>query len=240
MLTIFSTCKPFKEGLNTSNQVNAIASWTCLTDDVILFGKEHGVAEVADELGVHHVSEVGCNEWGTPLIPAMFSEARKRAKHDVLCYVNADIILLRDFKWAVERIAVELPEFLMIGRRWNLVGELSELAQIHKVMERWGGWKKVTGGSDYFVWPKGMMDTEIPPIVVGTRRWDLWMIGSTLQRGIPVVDATKGAQVVHQWHGEWPRQPEEVRNNVRLVGKTKATVADADWELAPTGLQQRG
>ena len=120
MITIFSTCKPFENELDISNQTNAILSWQELTDDVILFGNERGVAKIAKMLGMHHVSNIRCNEWGTPLIPALFSEARRLAQHEFLCYVNADIILLRDFVIAVKCIAAQLPEFLMIGRRWNL------------------------------------------------------------------------------------------------------------------------
>lgn len=242
-ITIFSTCKPFEDELDISNQINAILSWRELTDDVILFGNEYGVAKVAGALGVRHVPDVRCNRWGTPFIPALFGEARQLARYDLLCYVNADIVLLRDFRIAVKRIAAWLPEFLMIGRRWNLMaaGLLSryDLDRTRERAERWGGWKKPTGGSDYFVWPAGMMDTEIPPIVVGTRRWDLWMMGSILQRGIPLVDATKSVQAIHQGHYEWPRAPKEVRSNVRLVGTTKATVADADWELTPMGPRRK-
>src|SRR2546423_8487781 len=105
MLTIFSTPKPFRGHLAIT-QRNAIISWTRLHADceIILFGNEDGVADVADELGVRHEADVLRNEHNTPYVSHLFERAQAIAKHHLSCYVNCDIILLTDFPLSPARL----------------------------------------------------------------------------------------------------------------------------------------
>src|SRR5512133_961790 len=100
-ITLFSAPKPFTNPHIAMIQRNAIKSWTLLPDvEVILLGEEPGLAEAARELGVKHISNVACNENGTPLISSMFQIARdagQRSHSDLLCIINADIILMPNF-----------------------------------------------------------------------------------------------------------------------------------------------
>lgn len=98
MLNIFSTPKPFK-GLIKVIQTNAIRSWISLHPpcEVILFGNEEGTAEIASELGIRHIPDVERSEYGTPLISSLFRIAQSIGTHELMCYVNADIILMNDF-----------------------------------------------------------------------------------------------------------------------------------------------
>src|SRR5712671_6001310 len=104
-LTILATPKPFHGHFNVI-QRNAIISWTKLEPrpEIILFGHEQGAAECARELGLVHISEVARNRHGTPLLADIFSIAEQRATSDVLVYVNADIILPREFTLGVEKV----------------------------------------------------------------------------------------------------------------------------------------
>ena len=121
MITIFSVPKPF-EGHIKIIQTNAIRSWLELRPScqVILFGDEEGIAETAKELGIQHVSDVKLNEFGTPLLDYVFRTAHDLAEHNILCYVNADIILMSDFIKAVQIVSQREQEFLIVGRRWNV------------------------------------------------------------------------------------------------------------------------
>jgi hypothetical protein len=69
MLTLFTVPKAFKEHINNI-QLNAILSWMSLRPrpEIILFGDDEGTPEVAEELGLRHVPEIACNEYGTPLV----------------------------------------------------------------------------------------------------------------------------------------------------------------------------
>src|SRR5512138_1171415 len=99
LITFFSAPKPFTDPHIATIQRNAIRSWTLLPDvEVILLGEETGLAEAARELGVRHIPDVERNENGTPLISSMFQLAREHSSSDLLCIINADMILMPDFR----------------------------------------------------------------------------------------------------------------------------------------------
>src|SRR5512138_87639 len=103
-ITLFSAPKPFTNPHIATIQRNAIRSWTLLPDvDVILLGEETGLAEAARDLNVKHLPHVARNPSGTPLISSMFQLARENSTSDLLCIINADMVLMDDFvKAAVE------------------------------------------------------------------------------------------------------------------------------------------
>ena len=97
-ITLFSAPKPFTDPHIAIIQRNAIQSWTLLPEvEVILLGEEVGLAEAARDLGVKYIPNVARNESGTPLISSMFQLARKNSNSELLCIINADMILMSDF-----------------------------------------------------------------------------------------------------------------------------------------------
>jgi len=121
-LTIFAVPKPF-EGHIGCIQRNAVRSWRQLGDQVqiILFGDEPGMREMALEVGAVHVSQVGQSAQGTPLLDGVFAEAHRLSGASYLIYTNADIILLDDV-WTALNIVQHsaCPQFLMTGKRTDL------------------------------------------------------------------------------------------------------------------------
>ncbi len=205
MLTIFSIPKPF-HGHIAVIQHNAIYSWTLLHPkcEIILFGDEVGVAETASEFKVKHIPHLTCNEYGTPYLDSVFEQVKQIAKNSLLCYVNADIILLDNFIKAVERI--RFSRFLMVGQRWNIdvsqqwdFEQANWAEQLSAHVNKYGELHGVTG-SDYFVFPRVWDTSEFPPFVVGRPGWDNWFIYLARKQSIPVVDATRVVTVVHQNH----------------------------------------
>src|SRR5438067_1262389 len=99
MLTIFSTPKPFRGHVKIT-QYNALRSWTLLDPkiEIILFGDEEGAQEAAREFGLRHEPSVRRSEKGTKYLGYLFDRAQEVSRHDVLCYVNCDIILMSDFR----------------------------------------------------------------------------------------------------------------------------------------------
>src|SRR5690348_8932501 len=120
MLTLFTTAKPFR-GHDGIIQRNALKSWTLLRSnvEVILFGDEEGAAKAAAELELRHEPQVERNEFGTKRLDTMFCRAQRIAQHDLLCYVNCDILLMQDFCDALKRVRGAHAKFLMVGRRWD-------------------------------------------------------------------------------------------------------------------------
>ena len=254
MLTIFSIPKPFIGHIGLI-QRNAIISWLHLIPkcEIILFGDEPGIQEIAQEFGIRHVPDIRKNEYGTPFLDDVFNQARKTAHHDILCYCNADIIFFNDILESIKKIPVR--EYLMVGERWdvdvttpidttreNWAEEFLAFAREHHSVQNFPG-------MDYFIFPKGMLN-EFPPFVVGRRGWDNWLIYHVRKRQIPVIDATSVVHVIHQNHS-YAHVPQkegtrwegpESWNNVRLVKNRQIylwELADSDWVLTPEGLEKK-
>jgi hypothetical protein len=121
MVTFFTTAKPFREHHKTIQQ-NALKSWTLLHPEVevILFGDEEGAAQAAEEFGLRHEPHVKRNEFGTKRLDTMFSQAQAISRHELLCYINCDILLMEDFCDALKRVCEKHEQFLMVGRRWDM------------------------------------------------------------------------------------------------------------------------
>lgn len=252
MLTIFAIPKPF-QGHNEVIQNNAIQSWLALqpSPEVILFGNDEGTAEAAARFGVKHIPDVECNEYGTPLVSSIFSQAQDSASHDILCYVNADIILLSDFMTAVGKL--KMPSFVIIGRRWDidikkpldfgspdweekLRHQLAEAGRLHG-----------PSGLDYFIFPRGTY-RNMPPFAIGRWAWDTWIAYRARQMKLPLIDATAAITAIHQNHdyAHYPdgengvlKGPEAVRNLEIQSNRDYGFQVDyATWLLTPQGLKR--
>src|SRR5229473_7546235 len=163
MLTFFTTAKPFL-GHNGVIQRNALKSWALLRPDVevILFGDDAGAAEAALALGIRHEPLVERNECGTKRLDYLFARAQAIASHDVLCYINCDILLMQDFCRALARVKQVHPRFLMVGRRWDMeIGEPCcfekktwETRLRNKVLQN--GKQRTPDWIDYFAFTRGL------------------------------------------------------------------------------------
>ena len=252
MLSLFAIPKHFK-GKIEDIQRNAIISWTFLKPrpQVILFGDEEGTARLADEFGLLHLPGIARNEYGTPLVDDLFGKAQEIAENDILCYVNADIILLDDFMEAVERIS--FPGFMMTGQRLDL--ELDKPLDFSS--RNWKDQLKVTAvkqgklhghtGLDYFVFSRGLYP-EMPPFALGRTMWDNWLIYKARSLEVPVIDATQMINAIHQEHDyshhpggdEWVREGPEAERNLALGGGWSHvfTIRDSILILTPEGLKK--
>jgi hypothetical protein len=205
MLTICAVAKPFR-GHFAVIQRNAITSWTKLEPrpEIILFGTEPGTAEIARELGLTHVPEVARNGHGTPLLADILAGAEKHGSGELIAYVNADIILLREFMTGIGKVKQKFERFLAVGRRTNL--------DVTEGMDFRGGWEeklreRVTREGclesytaiDLFVFPRGTY-VDVPPLAIGRVWFDQWCIKYARKKGLPVVDMTRFARMVHQTH----------------------------------------
>lgn len=206
MLTLFSVPKAFR-GPIAVIQRNAIQSWLHLRPacEVILLGDDPGTAETAREFGIRHVADLPRNEFGTPLLNGIFELAQAGARHRLVCYVNTDIILMNDFTRTVSTVQRRLSRFLMIGERMDvdIVDPISFANPAWDValQERAHQYGKPHGrcGMDYFVFPKSLLGT-IPPLALGRRAWDNWLVFHARRLGLAVVDASKAVLAVHQNH----------------------------------------
>jgi hypothetical protein len=255
VVTIFSIPKPFR-GHTEIIQRNAIRSWTLLRPcpEILLFGDDEGVVDVARQLVVRHIPNVERNEYGTPLLNDVFEKAQRLATHDLLCYVNADIILMNDLLDAVEQAAARKRRFLVVGQRWNvdIPEELNfatdwECRLRTKVAEQ--GNLEPDTGIDYFVFPRSIA-WQVPPFAIGRTAWDTWLIYRARALGFSVINATEAVTVVHQVHDYSHGFPEakavdvwngpEAPRNLQLAGGWGHifTLQDATHSLSSRGLRR--
>jgi len=254
MLTIFTIPKSFQGNINVI-QRNAIKSWLKLYPkcEVILFGDDEGVAEVAKEFNILHIPEIEKTEKGTPLLNSAIDSAQKIAKNEILLFINADIILTSDLIPAVQQ--VKNPLFLISGQRWDIdinkeidFNDSDWEKNIREQVNRVG---KLHGlkGMDYCIFPRNFPSIiNMPSLAVGRAGWDNWLIYRARFLKIPVIDASQVITAIHQnhdhSHSPWGKKnkaigPEHDRN-IKLAGgfANMMTLMDADWVLTQKGLKK--
>jgi len=251
LITLFSAPKPFTDPHIAMIQRNALKSWTLLPDvEVILLGEETGLAEAARELGTRHIPNVKCNDNGTPLISSMFQLARENSNSDLLCIINADMILLPDFVEAAMGsrslfLEKRQQKFVLLSQRWDL-----DITQPIEFTEGWQNRLRSTvhgqgslhrpAGSDYFLFSKSCY-TDVPDFTIGRAGWDNWMIYKARKEGWTVIDCTPSVMIVHQNHdyshlpgGKPHYEHPDTNENIRLAGgqaNIRYTILDATHRL---------
>ena len=257
MLTLFTIPKPFSNNHIRVIQENAIRSWKLLSKkySIVLIGNSKGIAAIAKKLQVIHIPWVACNQYGTPLLNSAFDLARGISKNKYLCYLNADIILLNDFKKIFKYIPKD--DFIIVGQRWDLYidrlinynkpdweeilkTDLNQKGKLHQA--------KGKAGSDYFVFKKDSF-IKIPALTVGRVGWDNWMIYKARREHMKVIDATSLVRVIHQNHdylhqinkGIDKRGSKEGKRNISLAGGERHlfNLNDCNYKLTKNGLEKK-
>jgi len=253
MLTFLTSPKPFRGHIGVI-QRNAIQSWKLVHPgaEVILFGHEEGTEETARELGVRHAPRVKRNAFGTPYLASILDGARELTSNVLLCYVNCDIILLSDFRAALERLVGLNSSFLMAGQRWDT--EVTEPLDFSRSDWQAGLRQRALTANrqraprwiDYFVFSRDLYAEKTPPLVIGRAGFDNWMMWYARSAGAHVIDASQVVVAIHQNH-DYSHHPEgekgiyegeEARQNFAYMqGRFYATLENATHRLTPNGLR---
>lgn len=233
-------------------QRNALASWRWIDPriDILIFVEDGTTNDLAAGIDVRVVEDhVERNEFGTPRVDYLFRRAASYARSDVLCYVNADIILSSSLLPAAAKVARRFDRFLLVGERTEvpirgaLSFDESWERRVHLLADSMGRPHGPTG-MDYFVFRRGMFD-DLPPFAIGRPAWDNWCVADSRQKGVPVIDATRQVLAVHQDHdyshvqcsrdGSWNGPEADV--NRRLAGPNVGlyTLSAATWFLTKRG-----
>jgi hypothetical protein len=251
-LAILAMPKPFQGHIGII-QRNAITSWTRLSPrpEIFLFGEEPGTADIAHNLCISQLGDIARNEFGTPLLNDLLTRAKIATSSQILCYVNADIILLQQFWDAIAAIHKIFPRFLAVTHRWeidlrtNL--DFSQCTQLDLSVLPAGAQGHHTA-IDAFAFTRDMYE-DVPALAIGRAWFDQWLIKDAYLRGIPVVDATKVARAIHQRHDyahidggqKAAYGGEEARRNLHIYGGIPHayTLLNATHQLLPDGTARR-
>ena len=246
LITLFSAPKPFTDPHIALIQRNALHSWTLLPDvEIILLGDEEGLSEAAKEFNVRYFPSVKCNDNGTPLISSMFELARENSNNDLLCIINADMILMSDLIDAAKQVTKQKEKFVLLSRRWDydMTAALDFSdgweSRLRKTVKTQGQLHR-PAGSDFFLFPKDCYQ-EIPNFAIGRAGWDNWMIYKARQEKWSVIDCTPSVMIVHQNHdyshlpgGKTHYEHPDTNENIRLAGgqaTIRYTVLDSTHQL---------
>lgn len=246
LITLFSAPKPFTNPHIAMIQRNAIKSWALLPGmEVVLLGEETGLAEAARELGVRHIPHVERNDNGTPLISSMFALVRQNSNSELLCIINADMILMPDFIEAARRSHMLRDKFVLLSQRWDL--DLTQPVaftegwqdRLQSAVHRQGSLHR-PAGSDFFLFPRSCY-IDIPKFTIGRAGWDNWMIYKARKEKWTVIDGTPSVMIVHQNHdyshlpgGKPHYEHPDTNENIRLAGgeaNIRYTILDATHQL---------
>lgn len=246
LITLFSAPKSFTDPHIAMIQLNAIRSWKQLPDvGIVLLGDEEGLADAAKDLEVKHIPRVARNDNGTPLISSMFQLAREHSASELLCIINADMILMPDFV-EVAKPTMKLKEkFVLLSQRWDFdITQPIEFTEgwqnrLSSVVCRQGALHR-PAGSDFFLFPRSSY-LDIPDFAIGRAGWDNWMIYKARQERWPVIDCTPSVMIVHQNH-DYSHLPDgkshydhpDSNKNIRLAGgqaNIRYTILDSTHQL---------
>lgn len=216
-LTFICCPKPFFPQFKDI-QNNAIMSWTKLlcVDKIIICGDDEGVEDYATNLiatnnnvpnKIEYIKKIEKNSYGTPLVNFLFKLGADKSISGRVCYINADIILLKDFDETFQSFILQYPkqkDFLLIGRRWDWHNPTpidfnnSEWQTIvSEKAKKDGEWHAITG-IDYFIHSKTTYP-NIPPFALGRFIWDNWIVGNAQNnKNVMTVDLTNTVFCIHQ------------------------------------------
>jgi hypothetical protein len=257
-ITLFAIPKPYTDPHIALIQRNALQSWIHALPgcEIILMGDEVGVAEVAQEFGVIHCKEIRVDSYGTPLMDSLFEQAQRISSRKSLCFINADIILLKSFDPVIDSLKNE--KYLLIGERIDTdivdpvdfsddqwAAKLDALAKEKGVVHS-------CDAIDYFVFPTRKMYQQTLPFALGRGFNDHWLVYDAVRSGAAVVDVSEYITIVHQNHGRSHSTGMQIRSyedfpeyytNRDLMKRRGwgqlCDVRDARWKYSSEGLQPK-
>jgi len=206
MITIFTTPKDFKNEFAII-QKNAINSWRSLSNDIeiIIMGNSFGAKEMADSIQATYIKNIPTSDNDVPTLPGLFKTADSKARNEILCYINADIILPKNFLDIISGLKKINRKFLAVGHRWDL--KVEKEINFYDIKENNTFWiyaknnstKHATTGIDYFIFKKNTFK-KIPELVIGRFGWDNWLLWHARRNFMALVDLSASLFTVHQNH----------------------------------------
>src|SRR5437588_10450195 len=153
-------------------QTNSVKSWLALrpTPEIILVGNEDGVSEMCARFGLLHAPKVATTPSGRPIISDVFAQAEARTINELMCYVNADIMLTQTLIEAVVRLRQRFARPVLVCAPVNCTVPFGIQADgpgwesAYTFATSWA--RPRAGGADVFVFPRAFY-RNIPPVPIG-------------------------------------------------------------------------
>jgi hypothetical protein len=214
-----TTIKPFNEFFKF-RQLNAIQSWLLLKDidKKILILTEDDIEEDLEKLFNYNDKVQVIKNFekspstNIPTFRALYSAAKDEIKSDkdIICQINADMILLDDFSKTINNILDQInsKNFCFIGQRTSW----KEPNSIDFSNENWSnilfnqlknsGELNPACAIDYFICSEKTFE-KIPEFYIARMKYDNWLVSNAIKNNEYTIDVTKTIFSIHQdhWYG---------------------------------------
>jgi len=244
MLSIFTTTRDFI-GEFDNIQKNAINSWRSLSDEIeiMIMGRADGAEKMAKKTNAIYLPDVPLSESGMPTLPGMFSRAQLSSKYNMLCFINADIILPYNFLDVITNLKKIKKNFLAVGHRWNYdVNNLIDFSDELILNQFWNNAKKNSvkescAAIDYFIFRRGSFN-NIPQLIIARMAYDNWLLWKARRIRIPLIDLSEELFVIHQNHSVKYKKYNDLndyindtdaKNNYNIIKNRTLTLLDTNW-----------
>ena len=247
MITLFATPKNFN-GIFKNIQLNALRSWRALSPDIqiIIFGDSKGSKDASQKINAEYIPNVKCSPQGTPYLSDLFQQADNLARFSIMTFINADIILPKNFLEVAINVSQNFKKFLMVGHRLDM--DVNSIIDFKNSENNKYFWQLVDkqsirhapSGIDYFVYNKNLWG-NLPDFIIGRPGYDNWLIWKARRRLIPITDATESVKAVHQNHHfnfhnitDDPKIVHESEGNFnrKLVKKKSLNILDSTHQIS--------
>lgn len=202
MFTLFAIPRAFTNPHYAAIQHKAIQSWVSLNPrpEILLIGDDEGVKEVCEQYGLRHIPYIRRNKYGVPYINSAVEQAVQHASHDIICYINSDIVVSSNLTKAISAIQKKKwRKFLMVSAPY--VVDFSLITHFEPGFEKpllpenliiYGD------HGDIFAFTKQTYDLrEMPEFAAGKGYFDMWFSTYAGQNLTPTIDATEFVFLFH-------------------------------------------
>ena len=141
-----------------------------------------------------------------PRYDCLFKTASERATTELLMYSNSDMVYFNDLLLAMDKVASEHYDFLMVGQRIDILYprllQFTDPNWAYDFQRHVAHYGAPHGkfGIDYFLY-RTALSRDMPPFIVGRVRWDNWLLAQFIgNQDAVAVDSTRVVMAVHLNH----------------------------------------
>ena len=207
-IILMATTKPY-DSYFKNIQLNAINSWLRLSMDKLIiinsddpFNKESFSSDIVKIIPLKRQSPTG-----VPYVKDIFESGYEYYEEgDILCYINADIILQDDFCLTLKSLPLSsFKDYLICGRKWSWMNK-EEFLKIQTFpldvseVKKFGVLDQPCA-IDFFIHNKGLFQNLIPDdMLIGRPNYDMWLNTLAFSRKAITIDITNTCLPIHPGH----------------------------------------
>jgi len=202
------TTKPYDD-YSKNIQINAINSWLRLSINklIVINSDDPDNKKYFNHSDIKIVPLKRQSPTHVPYVRDVFESGYNYYESgDMLCYINADIMLQDDFCVTLKAIPIHTyGNYLIGGRKWSWMNK-SEFLKIQEFplnieeIKKFGS-LDMPCATDYFIHNKELYQNLIPDdMLIARANWDMWLNALAINKNATTIDITNTCFSVHPGH----------------------------------------